>query len=89
MLESQHLVPYCSITYGLQFSNRLVEKQPRCWTILPSSRRLLTKHTLPVQLGTLQCGTSHAHSSSSAGTRTARVAPRGRDAPFGVSRHPS
>lgn len=66
MLLSQHLIPYCSVTGVWQFSRMCWEKQPRCWVMVPSSFLLLTKHTLPVQVGVLQCGTSQAHNSSSA-----------------------
>lgn len=75
MLESQHLMPYCSVTGVRQFSRMFWEKQPLCWVMVPSSFLLLTKHTLPVQVGRLQWGTSQAHSSSSAGTRRGRVVP--------------
>ena len=77
MLESQHLMPYCSVTGVWQFSRMFWEKQPLCWVMIPSSFLLLTKHTLPVQVGRLQCGTSQAHSSSSAGTRRGHVVPWG------------
>lgn len=73
MLEWQHLMPYCSVTGVRQFSRMFWEKQPLCWVMVPSSFLLLTKHTLPVQVGRLQWGTSQAHSSSSAGTRRGHV----------------
>lgn len=80
MLKLQHVMPYCSVTGVWQFSRMFWEKQPLCWVMVPSSFLLLTKHTLPVQVGRLQCGTSQAHSSSSAGMRRGRVVPWDRPA---------
>lgn len=78
-------MPYCSVTDVWQFSRVFWEKQPLCWVMVPSSFLLLTKHTLPVQVDTLQYGMSQVHSSSSVGTRRGHTVPLGHAGGFGGS----